>query len=48
MFALAKLDAPETAPRIEAFSLAELAGALAQKYRLQGAERKAALLGPTA
>lgn len=39
MFALAKLDAPETAPRCEAFSLAELAGDIVQKYRLRAAEQ---------
>jgi signal transduction histidine kinase len=43
MFALAKLDAPETAPRAESFSLAELAGDLAQKYRLLAAEHQLTL-----
>ncbi len=43
MFALAKLDAPETAPRFETFSLAELAGDVAQKFRLRAAERHLAL-----
>jgi signal transduction histidine kinase len=43
MFELAKLDAPETAPRLEAFSLAELAGDVAQKFRLPAAERGLAL-----
>lgn len=39
MFALAKLDAPETAPKCEAFALAELAGDIVQKYRLRAAEQ---------
>ncbi|MEO8187582.1 MAG: HAMP domain-containing sensor histidine kinase [Burkholderiaceae bacterium] len=39
MFALAKLDAPETAPKCEAFSLAELAGDIVQKYRLRATEQ---------
>ncbi|MGH6611064.1 MAG: sensor histidine kinase, partial [Burkholderiaceae bacterium] len=39
MFALAKLDAPETAPKAESFSLAELAGDIVQKYRLRAAEQ---------
>lgn len=39
MFALAKLDAPETAPKCETFSLAELAGDIVQKYRLRAAEQ---------
>lgn len=43
MFALAKLDAPETAPKYEAFSLAELAGDIVQKYRLRAAEQGIAL-----
>jgi signal transduction histidine kinase len=43
MFALAKLDAPETAPRFETFSLAELAGDVAQKFRLRAAERHLSL-----
>ena len=43
MFALAKLDAPETAPRLEVFSLAELAGDVAQKFKLTAAERKLTL-----
>ena len=43
MFALAKLDAPETAPRVEEFSLAELVGDIAQKYRLHAAERNLTL-----
>jgi signal transduction histidine kinase len=43
MFALAKLDAPETAPRFETFSLAELAGDVAQKFRLRAAERRLTL-----
>lgn len=43
MFALAKLDAPETAPRVEDFSLAELAGDIAQKYRLPAAEHRLTL-----
>ncbi len=43
MFALAKLDAPETEPRLETFSLAELAGDVAQKFKLRAAERRLAL-----
>ena len=43
MFALAKLDAPETAPKREGFSLAELAGDIVQKYRLRAAEQGVAL-----
>ncbi len=43
MFALAKLDAPETAPKYEAFSLAELAGDIVQKYRLRASEQGIAL-----
>ena len=39
MFALAKLDAPETAPKRESFSLAELAGDIVQKYRLRASEQ---------
>lgn len=43
MFALAKLDAPETAPKCEAFSLAELAGDIVQKYRLRATEQSIVL-----
>lgn len=43
MFALAKLDAPETAPRLETFSLGELAGDVAQKFRLRAGERQLTL-----
>lgn len=39
MFELAKLDAPETSPKYEAFSLAELAGDIVQKYRLRATEQ---------
>jgi len=39
MFELAKLDAPETTPKREAFSLAELAGDIVQKYRLRATEQ---------
>ncbi len=39
MFELAKLDAPETAPRREPFSLSELVSDIGQKYRLS-AERR--------
>ena len=44
MFALAKLDAPETAPRFETFSLAELAGDVAQKFLLRAGERHLTLV----
>lgn len=39
MFELAKLDAPETAPKYESFSLAELASDIVQKYRLRATEQ---------
>jgi len=39
MFELAKLDAPETTAKCEAFSLAELAGDIVQKYRLRASEQ---------
>ena len=39
MFELAKLDAPETAPKYESFSLAELASDIVQKYRLRATSR---------
>lgn len=37
------MDAPETATRVEDFSLAELAGDIAQKYRLVAAEQRLTL-----
>jgi len=40
MFELAKLDAPETAPRIEIFSLPELVGDIAQKYQLHASRQR--------
>lgn len=43
MFELAKLEAPETAPRREAFSVAELASDIVQKYQLH-AERRGVTL----
>jgi signal transduction histidine kinase len=39
MFELAKLDAPETEPKREAFSLAELVNDIGQKYRLSAESR---------
>ena len=39
MFELAKLDAPETEPRREAFSLPELVSDIGQKYRLSADSR---------
>lgn len=44
MFELAKLDAPETTPKYEAFSLAELAGDIVQKYRLRATEQGIVLI----
>jgi len=43
MFELAKLDAPETAPKLEAFSLAELVSDIGQKYKLPAESRGVAL-----
>jgi two-component system, OmpR family, sensor kinase len=40
MFELAKLDAPETAPRKELFSLSELISDIGQKYRLSAESRR--------
>jgi two-component system OmpR family sensor kinase len=39
MFELAKLDAPETEPKREAFSLSELVSDIGQKYRLSAESR---------
>jgi hypothetical protein len=39
MFELAKLDAPETEPKRELFSLAELVSDIGQKYRLSAESR---------
>jgi signal transduction histidine kinase len=43
MFELAKLDAPETAPRRETFSVAELASDIGQKYQLHAEQRQVTL-----
>jgi two-component system OmpR family sensor kinase len=43
MFELAKLDAPETLPRLESFALAELVGDIAQNYTLGAQDRGVAL-----
>jgi signal transduction histidine kinase len=43
MFELAKLDAPETEPKREIFSLAELVSDIGQKYRLSAESRGVAL-----
>jgi len=43
MFELAKLDAPETQPKREVFSLAELVSDIGQKYRLSAESRGVAL-----
>jgi len=43
MFELAKLDAPETQPKRESFSLAELVSDIGQKYKLSAESRGVAL-----
>jgi signal transduction histidine kinase len=43
MFELARLDAPETAPRREAFSVVELASDIGQKYQLHAEQRQVTL-----
>lgn len=43
MFELAKLDAPETQPKTELFSLSELVGDIGQKYRLSAENRRISL-----